>query len=56
MICQNSDLSQDSINKQILAQLSILADGLASLEHNTVAKCKNLGTVGKLKIQNKRRG
>ena len=39
---KSEDLSQDSINKQILAQLSALGDRLATLEHNTAAKCKNI--------------
>ena len=39
---KNEDLSQDSINKQILAQLSTLGDRYATLEHNTAVKCKQI--------------
>ena len=44
---KSEDLSQDSINKQILAQLSALGDRLATLEHSTTAKCKKSPDVKK---------
>ena len=39
---KNNDLSQDLINKQILAHLSDLGDRLASLVHNTTVNSKKI--------------
>ena len=44
---KSDNLSQDSINKQILAQLSALGDRLATLEHSIAAKCKKSPDVKK---------
>ena len=43
------DMSQESINKQILSQLSALGDRLATLEKSTVQKCKKSADVKKIK-------
>ena len=42
-------LSQNSINKEILAQLSALGDRLATYEHSTAVRCKKSFDVKKIK-------
>ena len=46
----NEDSSQESINRQILAQLSTIGDRLTTLEQNATVKCKK--SVDKRKIKN----